>query len=178
MKSKVIALSSISSAIITILLTIGAYVELVDLLALVIASIFVILPLYYKSYLGSVLCFLSGGILAFLCSGFNILSIVFPAYFGFMGVYPIVKIKMLEKNFNRLLTIVISMLWCVAMFYATYYYYLFVIGGVFDGLPNFFEKYLVYLVGVVGVVFYFVYDRFILVMRFMIDKYLYKIIKR
>ncbi|MBQ8426349.1 MAG: hypothetical protein IJX16_01145, partial [Clostridia bacterium] len=115
MKSKVIALSAISSAIIAVLLTLGAYIELLDLFALVIASIFVILPLYYKSYLGSLLCYLSGGVLAFLCSGFNILSIVFPAYFCFVGLYPIIKCKMMDKSSNRILGLIIGAIWCVAM---------------------------------------------------------------
>jgi hypothetical protein len=177
MKSKVIALSAISSAIIAVLLTVGAYIEFIDLLALLIGSVLVILPLYYKSYLGSVLCFLAGGVIAFMCSGFNILSIVFPAYFGFSGLYPIIKCKLMDKNFNKLLTIVIGLVWCVLAFYGMYFYYVFVIGGVFDGLPEFIVKYAIYLVGVVGVIFYFIYDRFIWAMRILFNKYLSKVIK-
>jgi hypothetical protein len=177
MKSKVIALSAISSAIIAVLLTLGAYIEIIDLLTLIIASVLVILPLYYKSYLGSMLCFLAGGVIAFLCSGFNILSIVFPAYFGFAGIYPIIKCKLMDKNFNKMLTIIIGLVWCVLAFYGMYFYYVFVIGGVFDGLPDFFAKYILYLVGVVGVIFYFVYDRFVWVIRMLFNKYLSKVIK-
>lgn len=177
MKSKVIALSAISSAIITVLLTLGAYVEFLDLFTLVFASVLVVLPLYYKSYLGSVLCFISGGVLAFLCSGFNIFSIVFPAYFIFMGLYPIIKFKMMEKVVDKILTVFIGVLWCVISFYAVYYYYTLVMHGIFDGLPEIFEKYIVYLVGIIGVVFYFIYDRFILVAKIILDRYLSKIIK-
>ncbi len=177
MKSKVIALSAISSAIIALLLTLGAYIEFIDLITLVFASILVILPLYYRSYLGSVLCFLSGGLLAFLFSGFNILSIIFPAYFGFMGIYPIVKFRLMQKNFNKIATIVLGALWCLACFYGVYYYYIFVANGIFDGLPEILLKYIVYLVGIVGVVFYFVYDRFILVAKIIFDTYLSKIIR-
>ena len=46
------------------------------------------------------LAYLAGGVIAFLCSGFNILSLVFPAYFLFFGVYPIVKTKLVETNFR------------------------------------------------------------------------------
>ena len=86
MKSKLITISAISSALITIVLTIGAYIEVADLLALVVATIFVALPLYFNSYIASILSFLAGGILALIFSGFNFLSVVFPAYFGFFGL--------------------------------------------------------------------------------------------
>lgn len=177
MNSKIIALTAISSAIIAVFLTLGAYIEFIDVFSIVIASIFVILPLYYKSYLASFLCFLSGGVLAFLFSGFNIFSIIFPAYFGFAGIYPIIKCRMADKNFNKIFSYIIGVVWCVAAFYGIYYYYLFVANGILDGLPEFIEKYLIYFVGIAGAVFYFVYDRFIYVMRFAFDRYLSKIIK-
>ena len=87
MKSKVLALSAVSASFIAVFLTLGAYIELVDLVAVVVASIFVLLPLYMKSYKGSLLAYLAGGLLAFLISGFNILSLVFPAYFAFFGIF-------------------------------------------------------------------------------------------
>ena len=46
MKSKVVTLSAISAALTAIVLTLGAYIELVDLYSIVISSVFVILPLY------------------------------------------------------------------------------------------------------------------------------------
>ena len=50
MKSKVISLSAISAALIAVSLTIGAYFEFADLFAVVIASAFVILPIYLKKW--------------------------------------------------------------------------------------------------------------------------------
>ena len=91
MKSKVIALSAISAGFIAISLTAGAYIDLIDLITVIAASIFVILPLYYNSYAGCFMANAAGGILAFLFSGFNIFSVVFPAYFAFFGIYPIIK---------------------------------------------------------------------------------------
>ena len=43
MKSKVIALSAISASFITLFLSVGAYIEVVDLIAVVVASAFIIL---------------------------------------------------------------------------------------------------------------------------------------
>ena len=55
MKSKIISLSAISASFIAIALIIGAYIEITDLFMVVISSVFVLLPLYLKSYKGSFL---------------------------------------------------------------------------------------------------------------------------
>lgn len=176
MKSKVVSLSAISASFIAVALIIGTYFELADLFMLVTASIFVLLPLYLKSYKGSFLAFLAGGIIAILISGFN-LTLIYPAYFGFFGIYPIVKIKMLEKNVKKAVHIVIGILWFLVISFACYYYYVLVLGGIFDGLPDFIEKYIVYFIGLIAVVFFFIYDRFVVVMKYSLDKYLSKIVK-
>ena len=97
MKSKIISLSAISAGFVAISLIIGAYIEITDLFMVVVASVFVLLPLYLKSYKGSFLAFLAGGVIAVLCSGFN-LALIFPAYFAFFGIYPIVKNYLEEKR--------------------------------------------------------------------------------
>ena len=177
MKSKVVALSAISASFVAIVLTLGAYIELVDLVAVVLSSIFVVLPLYYKSYVGSVLCYLVGGIIAFLISGFNILSVVFPAYFGFFGLFPIIKILMQEKGANPTLSFIIGLVWCVLAMYGIYFYYVLVMGEVFSGLPLWVEEYLIYIVGLVGVVFYLIFNKYVEVGKTALDKYLSRILK-
>ena len=97
MKSKVVSLSAISASFIAVALAVGTYFEIADLFMLVTASVFVLLPLYLKSYKGSFLAFLAGGVIALLISGFNF-SLIYPAYFGFFGIYPLVKMKMIEKR--------------------------------------------------------------------------------
>ena len=176
MKSKVVSLSAISASFIAVSLIIGTYFELADLLMLAAASVFVLLPLYLKSYKGSFLAFLAGGVIALLISGFN-LALIYPAYFGFFGIYPLLKVKMLEKRVSKALSIIIGLLWFLIISYVCYYYYVFVLGGVFEGLPNWIEDYLIYFLGVIAIVFYFVYDRFVAVMKYNLDKYLSKIVK-
>ena len=176
MKSKVVSLSAISASFIAICLIIGTYFELADLFVLVVASVFVLLPLYFNSYKGSFLAFLSGGVIAILICGFNF-TLVYPAYFGFFGIYPIIKSKMLEKRISKALNILIGIIWFLIISYVCYYYYIFVLGGVFDGLPDWVLKYLIYFIGVIAVIFYFIYDRFIVAIKFSLDKYLSKIIK-
>lgn len=176
MKSKVISLSAISAGFIAIALIIGAYFEITDLFMVVVASVFVLLPLYLKSYKGSFLAFLAGGVIALLCSGFN-LALIFPAYFTFFGIYPIVKNKLLEKNVKISVSTIIGLIWFVAVAYGCYFYYTLILNGVFEGLPVWIEKYIVYGIGLVAIVFFFIYDRFVFVVKFVIDKYLRKIIK-
>ena len=176
MKSKLISLSAISSALVAIFLTIGAYVEMADLCMLVIASVFVLLPLYYNSYKASFLTFLVGGIIAIILSGFNF-ALIFPAYFLFFGIYPVVKQLAMQKRVNRNLSIAIGLVWILMAFYICYFYYTLVLKFSISDLPYGLDDYVLYIVGLLAVVFYFVYDRFIFVAKFTIDKYLRKILK-
>ena len=177
MKSKVVSLSAISAGFIALALIVGAYIELADLFAVVIASVFITLPLYYKSYKGCFLCSLAGGVIAFLCSGFNILSLVFPAYFTFFGIYPIVKCRMTEKSVNKYVGLIIGLVWFIVVAFGCYFYYMNVMNGVLDGVPEWLTDYVLIVVALVAIIFYLIYDRFILVMRIMSDKYLRRIIK-
>ncbi len=182
MKSKLITVSAVSSALVAVCLTIGAYFDVADLIALVLASAFVILPLYYKSKTACFLSYLSGGIIAVILSGFNFTySIVFPAYFVFFGVFPIVRNIMADKNVNKVLTLVLGLVWCVATFFGMYFYYTAVMSLDFSTMPAWVPQWvsesIIYFVGVIGVVFYFIFDRYVLVVRIFFDRYLNRIIK-
>ena len=178
MKSKTVAISAISAGFVAIILTLGAYIEFADVFMLAISSVFVLLPLYLNSYKGSVLAFIVGGVIAFLVSGFNILSIVFPAYFGFFGIFPIVQSFMEDKKVKKAIAHVIGLVWCVIAVYAIYLYYTFVMGAVLDGLPAWIINNIWIIVGVVAVVFYFVFERFVRVTRRFTAFYLQRIIKK
>ena len=181
MKSKIIAISAISAGLIGIALTVGASIELADMFALVIASVFVMLPLYYQSYKGSVLCFLAGGIIALLFSGFNILSLVFPSYFIFFGIYQIISILMREKKVKKPIYILIGLCWCIAFFIGAYFYYFYVMQvpiGQYPAWAEFIVNNLLLFIIIFSVIFYFFYDRYIFVFKKVIDRYLSRIIKK
>jgi hypothetical protein len=177
MKSKIITVSAISSALTAIALTLGAYIEIFDLYCVVISSAFIILPTYYKSYKGSFLCALAGGLIAFMCSGFNIFSIVFLPYFTFFGVFPIVRLIMQEKNFNKIWAYIIGLIWCIAVFYGGYFYYTSVMMVQLVDLPAFIANNILLFVGLIAVVFYVVYERSIIVFKRVVDRYLGRIFK-
>ncbi len=189
MKSRAIALSAISAAFVAIFLTFGAYVEFFDLIAVVIASVFVILPSYEDSRLGCFLAYLVGGFIGFLFSGFNIVSIVFPAYFAFFGLMPVMNL-FAEKKINKKLWFFIKLVWGVAVTYLLLWYYTAVmhmpIEYTFDMFGKSFDLtdveniYYMFLVayGVFGLIFFAVYDRFVYVARFSVNKLLSGIIKK
>lgn len=177
MKSKVLSISAISAAFIAIVLTIGAYIEFVDLFAVLLSSVFVLLPLYYGSYKGSILASLCGVVIAFLCGGLNILSLVFPTYLLFFGFYPIFRSKMIDKKVDSAYVYLIGLIWFLITCYATYFYYTLIMKGVFEGMPIWFIDYALLFVGIGGTVFYFIIDMFIVSIRRVVNAYLHRILK-
>lgn len=178
MKSKIISLSAISASFIAISLIIGTYFEILDFFMLVIASVFVLLPLYYNSYKGSFLAYLAGGVVAILCGGFNF-TLVYPAYFLFFGIYPIVKNKFMQNNNKKAIKLIVGLVWFIVVAYVCYFYYTLVLDlkVIIEGAPKWIDDFIIYGVGLIAVVFYFIYDKFIVVIKFTIDKYLRRIIK-
>ena len=178
MKSKLVSLSAISSALTALSLTIGAYVEIADLSALVLSSIFIIMPLYYNSYKASFLTSFVGVIIAFLSSGFNIMSLVFPSYVVFFGVYPILRFFMSEKIKNKWLIYIIGSIWFILTVYGMYFYYTTVMGVLINDLPLWLLNNILYWIAPLALIIYIVYDKFIMVSKGVLDRYIGRIIKR
>ena len=177
MKSKLISISAISSAFVAIALTIGVYFDMADLFCLVVASVFVTLPLYYKSYLASFLSYLVGGVIAFIFSGFNFLIVTIPAYLLFFGIFPLVKNFMEEKNVNKYVRYIIGLIWCVLAVYGMFFFYKNVMNLDFSDLPAFISDNILIVVGILSVIFYFVYERFLTAFRIFINQFLSKVLK-
>lgn len=181
MKSRVITVSAISAGLIAVSLAVGIYVSFVDVFALILSSAFVIMPLYIKSYKGAVLSYIAGGVLGLVFGWFNfVYSFVFPAYFAFFGLYPIVNCFFKERKVKKYIAHIVGIIWCVAAFYGIYFYYTLIMGLDFADLPHYLawiNEYIIYAVGVFGAAFYFVYDRFLTVIRAIYAKYLDKMIR-
>lgn len=177
MKSKLLSISAVSAGFVAVFLLIGAYFEIADLFTSVISSVFVTLPLYYKSYKASFLAFLAGGVIAFMCSGFNLISLVFPAYFSFFGVYPIVKCILDKKGFNKYAGFILGLVWFVLIAFGLYYYYTLFMGAVLDGIPLWILEYIEIFIAIIAIIFFVIYNKFLTVTRRVSDYYLNKIIK-
>jgi len=177
MKSRVITISAVSAALTAIFLILGTYVEVIDIFAIITSSVFIILPLYYKSYKGSILASVVGGVIALCCCIPKLLTPVFPAYFAFFGIYPIIACLMRDKGVNKFLRFFIGLIWCVAVFYGGYYFCVGVLGFTLSDLPKVIIDYALIFVGLIGIVFFVIYDRFIYLLKKFVDYYLNRIIK-
>lgn len=177
MKSKIVSISAISAGFIAILLTVGAYFEITDIVTTVFASCLVLLPLYYESYKGSILTYLVGGVIAFIFSGFNLYSLVFPSYFLFGGIYPIISTYLRERKGKKLLVYIVGAIYSAIFFVGSYYYYVFFMKVPISDLPQFIRNNIVIVMAVLGIVFYFIFDRFIVLVRRVSNYYLKRIIK-
>ncbi len=178
MKSKLIAISAITSALIAIILTAGTYLSFIDLFCLAISSVVVMLPLYYDSYLASFISFFVGGIIAFMLTGFNFTIVVIPAFFAFFGCYPLVKNFLEKKKINKIFTYVLGLIWGVAAIYGIYFFYVEIMHITTADLPKFVQDNALIFVGILGVAFYIVFERFVTVFKRIIDIYLNKILKK
>ena len=178
MKSKIITLSAISSALVALILTLGSYLQIADIFCTIISSVFVIMPLYYNSFKGSLLCYLVGGVVgAIICLPTLALSFVLPAYALFFGIYPIFKNYILRKNLDKRISFFVGLIWCLLTFYGVYFYYTAVMGLTVENLPEIISEYLLVFVGVLGLIFFPIYDRFLFVSKMFLDRYLNRVIK-
>ena len=178
MRSKIISLSAISAGFIAIVLTLGSYVGFADLSCIILSSVFVIMPLYLRSYKGAFLTYLVGGILGILFSFSTILtSFVLPSYFVFFGVYPIVKNLLRDKQVNKYLAKTIGLIWCVITIYGVYFYYTLIMGFNLNDLPKIVADYVLIFIAPFSAIFFVIYDKFLVVCKMLLDKYLYRIIK-
>ena len=127
------------------------------------------------------MAYLVGGTLGLIFGWFNFLySFVFPAYFVFFGLFPIINSFLKDKKVKKYILHIVGLLWTAATFYGIFFYYTFVMGLDFANLPerlSWLNDYIIYAVGVLSVIFYFIYDRFLTVIRTLIDRYLGKIVK-
>lgn len=178
MKSKIISISAISAGFVALFLIIGTYITVTDVFAIVVSSVFVLLPLYYKSFKGCFMAYLVGAVICTLvCLPTILTSFVLPAFVCFFGIYPIIKFIMQEKKVNKIVSYVIGLVWCVIAFYGIYFYYTLVAGFVFTDIPLFISKYIYVFVGLFAIAFFVIYERFLVFAKAFIDRYLGKIVK-
>ena len=104
-----IALSALSGALATILLTIGVYTELLLYTGYFFASIALMLPLSRRSYLGYGLAYLSTCILTLVFTSFRFWDLL--PFILFFGLHPIANELQLKSKLPRWLGIGIKAVW-------------------------------------------------------------------
>lgn len=165
--SRTIALSAVSAAMAVLLLVAGAYIEVLDLSCLFLASLALMLPLAKGSRFGSFFAFLASAILGFILSGMR-LQIMLP-YVLFFGLHPVVNDFFEKKNVNAVLSYAIKAVWFIAAIFVVYKFTSF-----FVVENETIKKYIVPIIIIGGAALFLLYDS---VMRRM-QKYLNALISR
>ncbi|MBE5741794.1 MAG: hypothetical protein E7360_00530 [Clostridiales bacterium] len=173
-RSKIIALSAISSAFSILFLTAGVFLSVLDYSAIFMASLCTMLPLAKKSWKGGVFTYF-GTLLLALIFFVGVRPEIVLTYGIFFGLHPTVNFILREKNFNKIIGVIIKTVWFVASLLLVYWLFS---GFLFEeSLLNneIFKKYAYIIISAVGAVLFIAYD--FLMMRFqaMMDKTIEKL---
>ncbi len=152
-KSKVIALSALTTAICTIFLVVGEFVAVFALSGAFLASVVMMLPLAKKSYLGAILALIASVLLSLLLSSFRFEAIL--PFAIFFGPYPIVNAFLEDKKFNKIISLILKGIWFIGAILATYYLTTIVIGD-----NQFIKEHILPILIIGGAVLFLPFDYF------------------
>ncbi len=146
-----IALSALSCAMATILLTIGVYSEILLFTGYLFSCIALMLPLAKKSYRGYALAYVATCLLAFLFNPARFFDLL--PFVMFFGLHPLINELQLKTKINRWVACAAKALWFdITMFLI----WKFIFGGM-TTLP-FVDKYFFPILLVFGSLFFILYD--------------------
>ena len=151
--SKIISLSAVTTALAVIFLAVGAYVDVMDLSCLFMSSLMIMLPLSKKSVKSALFSYGATAILTLLLTmstGKFAIAILFTFFFG---LHPIINYLEKEKNWNRILLLVIKDVWFIVTCLIMYDVF-----NLFTDLPPFIENYAIYVIIIGGAIIFIVYD--------------------
>ena len=166
-----IALSALSCAIATVLLTVGMYSELLLFTGYLLAGIALMMPLAKSSYRGFVLAYLSTCVLSVI---FNVARFwdILP-FIMFFGLHPLVNELQLKSKINKWLACVLKALWFDVTMYIVWRF----VFGMTTAIP-FVDKYMVPLLLIFGTAFFVFYDYTMFKCRYNVNRLIDRIIKK
>ncbi|MBO5713087.1 MAG: hypothetical protein J6R88_02640 [Clostridia bacterium] len=151
--SKVISLSAITCALSVILLSVGAYIDVLDLSCLFTSSLVIMLPLAKKSLKTAIFSYVCTVILTLLITMGTGKFAVVILYTVFFGVHPIVNYLEKDKNWNVYVLSALKCLWFIGALFLSYYAF-----TLFTDLPSYIEDIIVFVIIFGGGVAFFIYD--------------------
>lgn len=157
-----IALSALACAMATILLTIGAYSQILLFTGYLFGGIALMLPLAKRSYVGYLLAYAATCILSLI---FNVARFwdVLP-FIMFFGLHPIVNELQLKIRVNRWVACAVKAAWFDGTMYLIWRF-VFAMTTTFP----FIDKYIIPIILVVGTLFFVVYDYLMYRWRFSVN---------
>ncbi|MBO7378033.1 MAG: hypothetical protein J6U35_04070 [Clostridia bacterium] len=175
--SKMIALSAIATAFAVILLTLGSYVELIDIVCVMYAGVAIMLPLAKQSYPGAALTFIASAALGLLLGGMRFTVIV--PFAVFFGLYPIANALQIRFRINKYLALAIKDVWFLGTMVLYYKLMAWLYGyDLFEDFPFMTEalkRYVIPAMFVVGALFFILYDFIMMKMQLVVNKLVEKL---
>lgn len=146
-----IALSALSCALSTILLTVGVYSEILLFTGYLFACVMLMLPLAKQSYWGYGLSYLATCILSFIFGAGRFLDLL--PFVMFFGLHPLVNELQLKTKINHWVACGVKALWFDGTMYVIWRF----VFAVTTEIP-FVDKYFLPIILVVGTAFFVFYD--------------------
>ncbi len=146
-----IALSALSCALSTILLTVGVYSEILLFTGYLFACVMLMLPLAKQSYWGYGLSYLATCILSFIFGAGRFLDLL--PFVMFFGLHPLVNELQLKTKINRWVACGVKALWFDGTMYVIWRF----VFAVTTEIP-FVDKYFLPIILVAGTAFFVFYD--------------------
>lgn len=166
-----IALSALSCALATLLLTIGVYSEILLFTGYLFSCIALMLPLARKSYVGFTLSYVATSLLSFLFNPARFFDLL--PFVMFFGLHPLVNELQLAKKINRWVACACKALW----FDVTMYLVWKLVFGATTSLPAL-DQYMVPIILIFGSAFFVFYDYIMYKWRYTINLLVKRITKK
>lgn len=175
-RSKLIALSAVSTAFAVVLLALGSFIEIIDIACVMFAGIAIMLPLSKESILGAFLTFLASTLLALILTGARFTVIV--PYAMFFGLYPIANAVQFKYRINKIVALIVKDVWFLLSMFV-YYKLITTLSGYdifedFSFIPEKFMDYLVPGLFVFGALFFVLYDNVMIRMQKVVNYLVYR----
>lgn len=166
-----IALSALSCALATIMLTVGTYSEILLFTGYLLSCVALMLPLAKQSYLGYTLAYIATCLLALLFNAARFWDIL--PFIIFFGLHPLVNELQLKINVNRWLACAIKALWFDGAMYLIWRF-------VFQMTTTiaFVDAYILPILLVGGTLFFILYDFLMYKWRAVVNDLVQRIIKK
>ncbi len=148
-----IALSALSTALATLFMTVGVYSGFFLFTAYIAASIALMLPLCEKSWRGYIFAYIATSLLTLLFASFYVWDIL--PFIMFFGLHPLLNELQLKWKIPRWIACIVKALW----FDFTVYFTWKVVFAITTSIP-FIDKYILWIVLIVGTVVFVAYDFF------------------
>ena len=172
-----VALSAIATAFAVILLTLGSYVEFIDIVCVMYAGVAIMLPLAKQSYWGAALTLIASAVLGLILGGMR-LTVIVP-FVAFFGLYPIANALQVRFKINKYLALAVKDVWFLGAMVLYYKLMAWLYGYDFlEDFPMITESMKVYVIPafiVIGALFFVVYDIIMMRMQLVVNKLVEKL---